>query len=226
MSDAKIKYQDLKYKVFGKTDEEFEEIIKPLEVRYAPVRRLKTAAKTSYLAVMRYLLLMYDPQTDLNRDYVTLMDRKTEASKVSGLIKLSDLKIYGETVNCIGAVILDVIQVLLSEVFHDRDYREWQTLNNELDEYTNARWEKPGSSRKRGKKGEEVTSITKADIETLNLKSKLREECDKIIKSIDQLERKIFGDNKDLKELAYVSRYQDPESFSRAARQVDNEKNV
>lgn len=224
MSDVKIKYQDIKYKVFGKTDEEFEEIIKPLEVRYAPVRRLKTSSKASYLAVMRYLLLLYDPQTDLNRDHVTLQDRKIEASKVSGLIKLSDLKIYGEAVNCTGAAVLDVIQVLLSEVFHDRDYREWQTLNNELDEYTRARWEKPESSRKRGKKGEEVTAISKSDVETLNLKSKLREECKKIIESIDQLERKIFGDNKDLKELAYISRYQDPESFSRAARKEDDTK--
>lgn len=215
------KYQSLKFKIFGKTDEEVIEIAKPLFTKYAAVRRMgQDLAPSHYAAVFRYLIFLFDPQTDLNRDFVRLEDRRTEAAKISGLNTFKDLKRYDEIYYCKGADVLDVIQVLLTEVYHDIDYREWQTLHNELDEYTSARWERIESSRKRGKKGEEVSAQTKTSLDALNLKSKLREDCKRIRELIEELDRKIFGDNKDIKDVAYKSRFMNPESFSRASKQA------
>lgn len=217
---TELKFQSLKFKIYGKTDAEVEVIFTPLEQKYAPVRKLQNSAKTHYLSVMKYLIFLFDRNTDLNRDFVRLEDRRIEAAKLSGLNKLTDLKTHGEYYNCTSPDVLDVIEVLLTEVYHDIDYREWQTLHTELDEYTSARWEKIESSRKRGNKGEEVSTQDKSSIEALNLKSKLREECKRIRELIQELDQKIWGDHTDIKEIAYKSRFLNPESFSRGARQI------
>lgn len=217
------RYQNLKFRIYGKSDEEIADIIKPLETRYAQVRKLKQKP-TTYLSVMKYLIYLYDPGTDLNRDFVRLEDRKQEAAKLSGLLLIKDLsyldRIFANTL----PEVLDVIQILLSEIYHDIDYREWHTLNEELDEYTAARWEKIESKRKKGRKGDdeimEITGATKSTMETLTLKSKLREDCKRIRELLGELNTKIFGENKDIQELAYKSRFTNPESFSRAKQQV------
>lgn len=220
MSDL-LKFQQLKHRIHGKTDAEVETILKPLEVKYAPIRRLKNNC-AFYLPVMKYLLYLYDPGTDLNREFVRLEDRKNKAADYSGLNKINEIKILDKIYDSTHADTLDVIQVLLTEEYHDIDYREWQTLQHELDEYTSARWERVESKRRKSKKdGEELqtsTGANKSSMETLNLKSKLREECQKIIDRIKQYEEKIFGAHIDIKELAYRSRFTNPESFSRAAR--------
>lgn len=217
------KYQSLKYKIFGKSDAEVEEIIKPLETRFAQVRKLKQSNPVSYLPIMKYLLLLYDPGTDLNRDFVRLEDRKQEAAKLSGLLKITDLAYLDRIFNSTHAETLDVIQILLNEVFFSVDMREWHTLHEELDEYTAARWEKIENTRRkgrRGKKGEEqiteVTGHSKSTLDALTMKSKLREDCKRIRELLSELETKIFGDHKDIQELAYKSRFTNPESFSRA----------
>jgi hypothetical protein len=216
-----LKFQQLKHRIHGKTDADVEAILKPLETKYAPIRRLKNNS-AFYLSAMKYLIYLYDPGTDLNREFVRLEDRKNKAADYSGLSKISDIKILDKIFDSTHADILDVIQVLLTEEYHDIDYREWQTLQHELDEYTSARWERVESKRRKGKKGEEdvvqSTGADKSSMETLNLKSKLREECQKIIDRIKQYEEKIFGAHVDIKELAYKSRFDNPESFSRAAR--------
>ena len=217
---TELKYQNLKFKIFGKTDKQVEEIIRPLETKYSMFRKLRNGSETAYLSIVKYLLLLFDPKTDLNRDFVRLEDRRAEAAKISGLNKLTDLKQHAEIYSCKDAAVLDVIQVLLTEVFHDIDYREWQTLHNELDEYTSARWDKIESGRKRGKDGDEVSRQDKSSIETLNLKSKLREDCKRIRELIAELDVKIFGDHTDIKETAYKSRFLDPESYSRASKQA------
>lgn len=217
-----IKFQALKYKIFGKSDEEVAEILKPLETRFAQVRKLRQNM-TTYVSVMKYLLFLYDPGTDLNRDFVRLEDRKQEAAKLAGLLKVKDLSYLDRIFSSTHAEILDVVQVLITEVYHDIDYREWHTLHEELDEYTAARWEKIENKRKKGrrKSGEdtEVTEVTghnKSSMETLSMKSKLREDCKRIRELLAELETKIFGDNKDIAEIAYKSRFTNPESFSRA----------
>jgi hypothetical protein len=214
------KFQQLKFKIYGKTDEECLEMFKPLETRYAVVRRMSKMAQSTYLAAMRYLFFLYDPGTDLNRDFTRLEDRQNEAAKISGLNKLQDLKQHDEIYSATSPDILDFIQVLLSEVYHNIDYRDWQTLQRELDELTAARWERIESSRKRGKKGEEVSSQNKSSLEALKIKAQLREDCKRIRELIEELERKIFGDHLKIKEVAYKSRFMDPESFSRASKQV------
>lgn len=214
-----IKYQNLKFKIYGKSDEEVYREIKPLEQKYSAVRKLNNGSGEHYLATVKYLIFLFDPQTDLNRDFVRLEDRRAEAAKLSGLNKLTDLKLHNEIYTCKLPEVLDVIQILLSEVYHDIDYREWQTLHSELDEYTSARWERIESKRKRGKDGDEVSAQDKSSIEALNLKSKLREDCKRIRELIAELDLKIFGDHSDVKDTAYKSRFLNPESFSRAAKQ-------
>jgi len=211
-----LKYQNLKYKIFLKSDDEVKKVIKPLETRYSAFRRLIEHAGSAYLPTVKYLFYLYDPQTDLNREYVRLEDRKNQAAKDSGLDKHEAL--YSDIFDQQVSEVLDVIQILLTEVYHDIDYREWQTLHNELDEYTSARWDRIESSRRKNKDGEEISRQDKSSIEALNLKSKLREDCKRIRELIAELDLKIFGDDKNLKEIAYMSRYTSPESFSRAAR--------
>lgn len=216
------KFQNLKFRIYGKPDEEVEEIIKPLETRFAQVRKLKQKP-TTYIQLMKYLIYLYDPGTDLNRDFVRLEDRKQEAAKLSGLLAIKDLSYLDKIFSSTYPEMLDVIQVLLSEVYHSVDYREWHTLNEELDEYTAARWEKIESKRKKGRKGEEVTEVSgasKSTMETLNLKSKLRDDCKRIRELLAELNTKLFGDHSDIAELAYKSRFTTPESFSRAKQQV------
>jgi AraC-like DNA-binding protein len=226
MSD--LKFQGLKFKIHGKTDEQVQEILKPLEVRYAPVRKLQQGKASTYLPIMKYLIYMYDPNTDLNREFVRLEDRKQEAAKLSGLFGIKDLSYIDRIFACTHPESLEVIQILLTEVYHDIAFREWHTLQNELDEYTSARWQRNETSTKKKRRGKknaegenEVIEVTtghdKASMEVLNMKSKLRDECQKIITQIKQYEKEIFGENLDVKEVAYKSRFTNPESFSRAA---------
>lgn len=215
------KFQQLKFKIYGKSDEEVKAIVKPLEDKYPEFKRLSKGAASIYLATIRYLFYLYDPGTDLNREHARLEDRKNEAAKLSGLNTITDLKKYDDIFDCNSVEILDVIQVLLTEVYHDTDYREWLTLHRELDEFTSARWDRVESGRRRRKKGEEieeVSSQSKASMETLNLKSKLREDCKRIRELIEELDRKIFGDHLRIKDVAYKSRFTSPESFSQAAK--------
>lgn len=219
-----IKFQNMRHKIHGKTDEEMETFLKPFETKYQSFKKLKATTK-HYLAIIRYLFYMFDPGSDLLRDHMRLEDRKQEAGKLSGLLKIVDLSFLDRLFGNTHPEALDVIQTLLTEVYFDIHYREWHTLHNELDEYTSARWEKiEGTKRKRGKKGEEaVTEVTghnKSTMETLTLKSKLREECQRIRELIEQLDVKLWGDNKDIKDIAYKSRFSNPESFSRAAKQI------
>jgi hypothetical protein len=221
MSD--IRFQQLKLKIWAKTDEEVATMLNPYEDKYAPIRKLKSSS-AHYIHIMKYLFFLYDPGTDLNREFVRLEDRKTEAAKLSGLNKILDSYV-NQIYDCTHPATLDVIQTLLTEVFHDRKYREWQTLQNELDEYTSARWEKATPKRRKSrKKDESLEEVTgthdKTSMEILNLKSKLRDECAKINATLDQLEQAIFGDHTDIKDIAYKSRFMNPESFSRAAKQA------
>lgn len=214
-----LKFQHLKYPIYGRSFEEIDTIIQPLEEKYSAFKRLKKKQEQHYFRIISYLFLLYDPGTDLNREFVRLEDRKQEASKLSGLNKLTNLSLLDSIFKTYNPEILDVIQVMLTEIFHDRDYREWQTLQKELDELTSARWDKIEGIRKKGA-SDEAGGQTKQTIEALNLKSKLREDCQRIRELLDELERKIFHDNEDVKEIAYKARFLSPESFSAASRQT------
>lgn len=218
--NEQTKYRRLKYPIHGKSDDEVAEILKPLEQRYAQVRKLKNNNPVSYLSIMKYLLYLYDPATDLTREFVRLEDRKQEAAKLSGLNKIQDLAYLDKIFESRHPETLDVIHVLLGEVFFSVDWREWHTLHEELDEYTSARWDKIENTRRRSrKKGEDVVEVTghnKSTMEALSLKSKLREDCKRIRELLDEIEKRLFGDNADIKEIAHKSRFTNPESFSRA----------
>lgn len=194
-------FQNLRFKIFNEPDKEVKAIIKPLE-KYPSVAKLKELPH--YLPIIKYLLFLYDPKTDLNLEYVRLEDRQAKAAELSGLAKIKDKELLDKINTYNHTETWGVIQVLLTEVFHDIEYREWQTLLKELDEYTKERW-KP-------------TNITKkSDVEA---KAILRKQCQEIIETVKQLEQAIFGDHIAVKEVAYKSRFISPESFAKAARGI------
>lgn len=193
------KFQNLRFKIYLESDKGVKDIIKPLE-KYPSFKKLKE--HPSYLPIIKYLIFLYDPKTDLNLEFVRLEDRKAKAAELSGLAKV-DEELYKAIDEYRHQETWDVIQTLLTEIFHDAEYREWQTLNKELDEYTKARW-KPADINK------------KSDLETRAL---LRKQCQEILDTKTQLEQSIFGDHVKVKEAAYKSRFINPESFARAMKQ-------
>ncbi len=209
------KYQYLKIKIHNQPDEKVVEILTDMSRRYKSFKHLLST--THHLSTFKYLIYLYDPNTDLNRDFVRLEDRRQEAGKLSGLARIADIPFLDSVYHASSKDILDCIQTLFTEVYHDRDYREWQTLHKELDEYTSARWEKIEGTRKK-KRTDEVATQTKASIEALNLKSKLREDCQRIREILDELDKKIWGDHDEIKDIAYKARFITPESFSAASR--------
>lgn len=193
------KFQNLRYKIFGETDKQIAAILKPLE-KYTAIKKLST--NPQFIPIVKYLIYLYDPKTDLNLEYVRLEERIDKAAELSGLDKHQS--VLTEITTYKNSEVLDVIQVLLTQVFHDVEYREWQTLHKELDEYTKARWEPSDITKKTG----------------IEAKAILRKECQNIIDQIKQLEQSVFGDHVGLKEIAYKSRFINPESFAKAARIV------
>jgi hypothetical protein len=214
------KYQALKFKIHGKTDAQVAEIIKPLELKYAAVQKLADKPKAQYLATMKYLIYLFDKNTDLNRDFMRLEDRQAEAAKLAGLGKIKDIPTYDGIYTCDAPEVLDVIQILLTQIYHDIDYREWQGLHRELDELNAARWQRiEPTSRNKAEEGDPAPTHNKASLEALKIKSQLREDSKRIRELLEELDQKIFGDNIVIKDIAYKSRFTSPESFAMAVRQ-------
>lgn len=196
MSDHK--FVNLKFKIYGETDKEVKAIIKPLE-KFPSVLKLK--AHSDYLAIMKYLLYMFDPNTDLNLEFVRLEDRQDNAGSLAGLLKSKDfalIKAYEHEDT------LDVIHDLLNEVFFDIQMREWHILLKELTDYNRARLK--------------VTDLT--DKKAIETRSMLRQESQRVIEEIKQFEQVVFGDHTKLKDIAYKSRFFSPESFAKALKAV------
>lgn len=196
MSDHR--FVNLKFKIHGEPDKEVKAIIKPLE-KFPPVIKLR--AHSDYLAIMKFLLYMFDPNTDLNMEFVRLEDRQDNAAALAGLSKSKD---YLLIKNYEHEDTLDVIHVLLNEVFFDIQMREWHILLKELTDYTRARLK--------------VTDLT--DKKAIETRSMLRQESQRVIDDIKQIEQVVFGDHTKLKDIAYKSRFFSPESFAKAVKVI------
>lgn len=218
-----VKFQRLKFRIHGRPDSEVADMLDQLAVRYPAFKKLQKHRHA--LPLFKYLVYLYDKGSDLHKEFVLLADRKQEAARLSGMAGVVSLSFLNKVFQCTEPVVLECIQTMFTRIFHDRDYREWQTLNKELDDYTSARWdpiEAPKKKRRWKKKGEEdeddqpqpETGVQNKDtIQAFNLKAKLREECQKIRTLLDALDEKIWGDNEDVKEVAYKARFTSPESF-------------
>lgn len=196
-----MRFQKLKFNVFNLPPdkdvlETFPELarMKVIANSHAPQKNL----------LLRYLIFMYDPETDLRKEVPELDKRKIRAAELAGFEKQSDY--LTEIFELRDKATLEFLFILLTQVYHNRKYREWVTLSQELDEYTRRRM----NPVKKGADGEEEQD----ELKSLKIKSDLRIQCQEIQKQLDVLDKEIWGDNDDLKVIATRSRYLSPENFA------------
>jgi hypothetical protein len=155
--------------------------------------------------VLRYIIYLYDPNSDLVTDVPDLPSRKRHAATLAGFEQedkeLTTIFQFREP------KVVDLIHCFLTEIYHNRDYREWCTLQQELDEATRLRLKGLDDDTE---DNEEDVDLFKAS----DLKGKLRKQCDDIHEKLDRLEKKLFGGDIDLQETAYKSRFINPESWT------------
>lgn len=157
--------------------------------------------------VLRYIIYLYDPDSDLRREIPDFSTRKVNAALLAGF--QTETPEYKRMLAMQEPIIVDLVQCFLSEVYHNRDYTEWCTLQQELDEYTKLRLKALDDKTDDGM--DEVNLMKASD-----LKGKLRKQCEEIHESLDALEDKIWGDDDGTKELAVISRFSSPEAWSKA----------
>lgn len=166
-------------------------------------KELTSLPKTFSNKILKYLFLMYDPGSDLIFEFKDLDERKNEAAILAGFEKEGRKwgEKYREVMALTNPKVLKAVHAIVTKIFFDREYREWQILNHELDEATKRRLTPVVDQ---GSKG----------LSDLEKKTKLREECRKMMDKIDILEGQIFGENDDLKEIAIKGRFYSPDTFA------------
>lgn len=184
----KERFSGLKFKIHG--------LKSPVLDKYPELLRYKSIADVKDIdgldEILRYLIYLYDPNTDLNQECPDLKDRKTEACSLAGLNGDDFQKICD-----MGEPFISLITCLLCEVYHNRKNMEWHTTQQELLDFTRLRW-------------------SKVDAATLSVKqrSDLSKFCDEANKKMDILEEEIFGDHEDVKVKVTVDRWYSPEKFA------------
>lgn len=197
-------FNDLKFKIHGLSKDV------DLREKFPELKKYKAIAKAKYPNIdtlLRYMIYLYDPNTDLNKTIPDLASRKQQAALYAGythdtpeLKHIMELKIQ---------VVVDILHCLLTEVYHNRDHTEWCTLGQELEEYTRLRLRSLSDEKTEGTQDE--AALMKA----MELKGKLRIQTKQIHEQMDALEQKIFGDHIDVKNIAMASRFTSPESWIR-----------
>ncbi len=189
-------FQKLRFKVYDLPPEQ--DVIEqfPELTRY-PVFTGSTNKYKNLL--LRYMIFMYDPETDLNHEVPELAKRKVRAAELAGFSKEMDVT---GIFNLTDKEALDFLLCFIQQVYHNRDHTEWVTLSQEYDVITRLRMT---PSKKK------VTSTTARDIESTN---KLRNQAHAVMERIETLEKKMFGDNVDVKDILTQSRYLSPEHFA------------
>ena len=185
---SKERFSKLKYKIFG--------LKEPVISKYPDLLRYDPISKAQELKgfdnILRYVIYLYDPESDLNQEYPDLKDRKAEACALAELNK-GDFQSFID----LEPGYVSIIQCLLCEVFHNRKYREWHTAQQELDDFTRMRWEKVNMDK--------FSAKQRADLNDL---------CDTLHQKLDRLEEEIFGDHEDVKEVVIADRWSSPERFA------------
>lgn len=201
-----MNFQKLKFRVFdlpidADVLENFPEL-----ARYKTLAKSKAPQKN---LLLRYMIFLYDPGSDLIREIQELNKRKVRAAELAGFKEGDHLtSIFDLT----DKAALEFLHCFLTQVYHSRKYTEWQTLLQELEENTRLRLEPIATKKQKqgaDKAPEDVDVYSAAD-----KKSKLREHSAEIHKMLDVIEKEIFGDNDDVKEIAIKARFMSPETFA------------
>lgn len=183
------RFSKLKYKIHGLKEAVVEKY--PDLLRQEPV-----AAAVKELgnidSILRYVIYLYDPETDLNQEFPDLKDRKAEACALAKL-PADDFKAFQE----LEPGYVAIIQCFLCNIYHNRKHREWHTALQELEDFTRMRW-------------------NRVDLNTFSAKqrSDLNKLCDEINSKVDNLEAEMFGDHEDVKEVIIADRWSSPEKFA------------
>jgi len=199
-----MRFENLKFKIHELPKET------DLREKFPDLNKYKTIAKSKYPNIdtlLRYLIYLYDPNSDLIKSIPDLSSRKQQAALYAGYTtETPELKHIMEFRD---QKIVDIVHCLLTQVYHNRDYTEWCTLHQELEEYTRLRLR--ALSDEKSEDSSEEVDLFKA----MELKGKLRVQTKQIHEQLDALELKIFGDNIDIKNIAIVSRFTSPEAWIR-----------
>lgn len=155
--------------------------------------------------ILRYIIYLYDPGSDLIKDIPDLQSRKNAAAKLAGYDsetpELETIMQFKEP------KIVDIIQCYLTEIHYNREYREWCTLQQELDTYNRLRLKAPDE---KTEDSEQAVDLFKS----IDLQGKIRKQCEDIHTKLDVIEKKLFGDDTELLTVAYKSRFKSPEAWS------------
>lgn len=194
-------FQKLRFRIYDVAPdkdllEEFPEL-----TRYDALVNSKAANKN---LLLRYLIFMYDPDTDLIKDITALEKRKVRAAELAGFGKDTDVSTIFDLSN---ADARELMMCLVTDVYHDLDYAEWVTLCEEQDRIRLMRID---PARK-----------LKSDDKELDRRAKLRKHSDEIQVKIDERRVRIWGDNKDVENIFLQSRYLSPEHFAGLAQVQD-----
>lgn len=167
--------------------------------------------------LLRYLIFLLDPNSDLLKEIKELKTRKIKAAELAGFTQQNDY--LQEIFDLHDETTVKMMECLLTQVYHNRKYTEWQTLTQELDEYTRLRME-PITTKSRLKNKDEENPEDIYVFKAASEKTKIRVQCEEIHRMLDAVEKEIFGDNDDIKTLALKSRFVSPESFAGVLRQA------
>lgn len=166
------------------------------------IKGLKTKSADNQ-KVLRYGFLLYDPKSKLLTDISHLTDRKEKALSMAGYKKGDDgwEREADEILKNLNEDVREVLFVVISQVFHDRKFREYHLKMQELSEFTKLRWEPV--------KGEDK-------LKDAVLKKSLREQCNDLHEEIDVYEGILWGDDKDIKKYAEKIMLTNPEQVAAA----------
>lgn len=170
---------------------------------------------------IKYIIYLYDINSELIREYELLSDRKLKAVELAGLnpndnlvqkVMSFDFKIESEdkegnkTHEYDPAVlkVYGMIHVYLTRVQHNYDYIELCTVEQELEE----------NMRRRLEKIEAGDDISK-ELLAFERKNKLRKYGDEMRESREALLNKIYKDNVDAEAYRYIERPATPENIAR-----------
>jgi hypothetical protein len=163
--------------------------------------------------IIRYLIYMYDPKSDLLKEEPDLQERKRKAREMAGL-----------SINHGQDKLISMGFYFLTKMINDRKWREWHALQIELEENHRARMVQidiADEQEVEGQDGETLTkkrsaSAQKNSMDVLQRKGVLRQQAIELQKSLDALENELFGDNDDVKSKAYEFLMTTPEQVAAA----------
>lgn len=215
---SKAPYENLRFRIHNLPMEvpllkEFAELKKHEELKSVIINNDK---------ILRYCIYMFDPKSELIKEIPQLKERKAKALTLAGYKKAKDGTWEQEAELILNGMSMDVEEqkqvtdevqritfCMLTKVYNDRKFREWQTLHEELDENIQIRMSKI------------IDKGDKATVEAIQKKGALREQAKSIHIEIDALEKEIFGEQEELKEHALSVRFISPEVFVSAYDGVD-----